>query len=115
MSDTSSDVEDNGLFNEPEDYYQPEKEPTFVCHGLRDGRELRMRLVGHNPLWVGCILFFSSSFCVLCMCWMRGICLLQEYRKVMERKNTQLFKVFIPPNTPLNHSKKETQEEEITI
>ena len=53
MSDTSSEVEELGIFDEPEGYFQPEKEPTFVTHKLLDGRELNLRLVGHNPLWVG--------------------------------------------------------------
>ncbi|KAL1297470.1 hypothetical protein AAFC00_004995 [Neodothiora populina] len=51
MSDASSEVEDNGLFHEPEDFYEPEKQPTFESHKLLSGRELNLRLVGHNPLW----------------------------------------------------------------
>lgn len=43
---------DSDLFNEPDDYYLPEKPATFVQHRLRSGQELRLRLVGHNPLWV---------------------------------------------------------------
>ena len=54
MSDTHSDDEggDLGLFAEPEGYYQPEKQPTFASHAMPDGRELNLRMVGHNPLWV---------------------------------------------------------------
>jgi hypothetical protein len=54
MSDTHSDDEggDLGLFAEPEGYYQPEKQPTFASHAMQDGRELTLRMVGHNPLWV---------------------------------------------------------------
>ena len=54
MSDTHSDDEggDLGLFAEPEGYYQPEKQPTFASHAMQDGRELNLRMVGHNPLWV---------------------------------------------------------------
>jgi len=53
MSDTHSDEEgDLGLFAEPEGYYQPEKQPTFASHAMQDGRELTLRMVGHNPLWV---------------------------------------------------------------
>lgn len=40
------------LFQEPEDFYQPEKEATFASHQLLSGKELKIRLVGHNPLWV---------------------------------------------------------------
>jgi len=53
MSDSHSDSEGElGLFAEPEGYYQPEKEPTFAKHEMQDGRELSLRMVGHNPLWV---------------------------------------------------------------
>lgn len=51
----SSDGEDQALdlFNEPDGYYEAEKPPTTVTHRTQDGRELQLRLVGHNPLWVG--------------------------------------------------------------
>ena len=60
----SSDSEDGlDLFQEPEGYFEPEKQPTFVSHKLLDGRELNLRLVGHNPLWVGgCIFFYLFRF-----------------------------------------------------
>lgn len=59
----SSDSEDGlDLFQEPEGYFEPEKQPTFVSHKLLDGRELNLRLVGHNPLWVGgCIFSFPQD------------------------------------------------------
>ncbi|KAF2652793.1 hypothetical protein K491DRAFT_695318 [Lophiostoma macrostomum CBS 122681] len=49
----TSDSEEDGvdLFQEPHDYYQPEKTATFACHELLTGTELKIRLVGHNPLW----------------------------------------------------------------
>ena len=40
------------MFAEPQGYYQPESSATFAEHVLQDGRVLKMRLVGHNPLWV---------------------------------------------------------------
>ncbi|KAK5115366.1 hypothetical protein LTR62_001566 [Meristemomyces frigidus] len=51
-----SDGSDNedvaaGLFREPDDYYQPEKQPTIVEHKLIHGKTLKLRLVGHSPLW----------------------------------------------------------------
>lgn len=52
MSDSDSEGE-IGIFQEPEGYYEPEKQPTYVKHRLLDGRELNLRLVGHNALWVG--------------------------------------------------------------
>ncbi|KAF2140616.1 uncharacterized protein K452DRAFT_309742 [Aplosporella prunicola CBS 121167] len=39
------------LFREPDGYFEPEKPPTFASHRLVSGEELRVRLVGHNPLW----------------------------------------------------------------
>jgi nicotinamide N-methyltransferase len=50
----ASDSDDEGidLFQEPADYYPPEKEATFASHQLLSGKELTVRLVGHNPLWV---------------------------------------------------------------
>lgn len=51
--DGEGDGGDLSLFKEPEDFYQPEREPTFASHRLRDGKEVNIRLVGHNPLWVG--------------------------------------------------------------
>jgi hypothetical protein len=40
------------MFQEPTDFYQPEKQATFASHQLLSGKELTVRLVGHNPLWV---------------------------------------------------------------
>ena len=48
--DSDSDVALD-LFADPEGFYEPEKPPTFVTHTLSSGKELRLRLVGHNPLW----------------------------------------------------------------
>jgi len=50
MSDTEEALD---IFQEPEDYYPPEKPHTFEIFQLQDGREVSLRLVGHNPLWVG--------------------------------------------------------------
>lgn len=54
MADThsSDDEGELGIFAEPDGYYQPEKEPHFAKHEMQDGRELTLRMVGHNPLWV---------------------------------------------------------------
>ena len=53
MASDYEDLPDHGdLFNEPDDYYQSEKPATFVEHTLQSGQQLRLRLVGHNPLWV---------------------------------------------------------------
>lgn len=53
MSTDNEDFEnDASLFKEPDDFYQQEKPPTFVEYTLVDGRTLKLRLVGHNPLWV---------------------------------------------------------------
>jgi len=55
-----SDEEALDLFQEPEGFYQPEKQPTFVKHRMLNGEELTLRLVGHNPLWVGYMLHTVS-------------------------------------------------------
>ncbi|EKG20731.1 hypothetical protein MPH_01897, partial [Macrophomina phaseolina MS6] len=49
----ASDDEGGGLdlFQEPEGYYQPEKPPTYATHKLLSGEEMRVRMVGFNPLW----------------------------------------------------------------
>jgi len=49
---TDSDEGEIDLFQEPADFYQPPKEATFAAHHLLSGKELSIRLVGHNPLWV---------------------------------------------------------------
>jgi hypothetical protein len=60
----SSEAEDEGidLFQEPADFYEPEKQATFASHQLVSGEELTVRLVGHNPLWVSCSLYRSCDF-----------------------------------------------------
>ena len=48
------DVEvDGSLFTEPEGYFPQEKEATTTTHRLQSGEVMSLRLVGHNPLWVG--------------------------------------------------------------
>lgn len=54
--DDSSTYEEPNLFQEPDGYYQEEKEPTFQKHRLRSGESMNLRLVGHNPLWVSILL-----------------------------------------------------------
>ncbi|TKX18185.1 hypothetical protein C1H76_9658 [Elsinoe australis] len=49
MSD--SDEDGLGLFQDPDGFYEAEKPATYVSHQLLDGRTLKLRLVGHNPLW----------------------------------------------------------------
>ncbi|CAK4032463.1 nicotinamide N-methyltransferase Nnt1 like [Lecanosticta acicola] len=48
-SDEAEEVLD--LFQEPEGFYEKEKEPTEVVHHTLNGETLNLRLVGHNPLW----------------------------------------------------------------
>lgn len=50
----SSEAGDDGLdiFQEPDDFYKPEEQPKFASHRLLSGKDLTVRLVGHNPLWV---------------------------------------------------------------
>jgi len=52
---TQTDDEDGppslDLFQEPADFYQPEKPATFTTYTLKTGQDLSLRLVGHSPLW----------------------------------------------------------------
>jgi nicotinamide N-methyltransferase len=40
------------MFEEPTDFYSKEKEHTFETYALQSKKQLKVRLVGHNPLWV---------------------------------------------------------------
>lgn len=55
----SSDDEDlnNAMFQEPNDYFEPEKPATYTEHTLLSGQTLHLRLVGYNPLWVPAFIF----------------------------------------------------------
>lgn len=54
MSSTDDEGGEAGdLFAEPEGFYEAEKQPTFVTHITEEGKEVRLRLVGSSPLWVG--------------------------------------------------------------
>ena len=53
VSDSDEPVAlDAALFHEPDGYYEPEKPPTYAEHTLLSGEVLKLRLVGHDPLWV---------------------------------------------------------------
>ena len=43
---------DVGLFQDPEGFYPPEKQPTFAEHRMLSGQTVRVRLVGSHPLYV---------------------------------------------------------------
>lgn len=56
-----SDEEDNfELFKDPDDFYEPEKPCTFQECTLKGGQNLKLRFVGHNPLWVSLIFHLTS-------------------------------------------------------
>lgn len=50
MSDTD-EVDTVNIFEEPEGFYEPEKEPSSVSYRTSKGEELSLRLVGQSPLW----------------------------------------------------------------
>ncbi|KAI4115707.1 MAG: hypothetical protein LQ345_003745 [Seirophora villosa] len=52
MSSDDEALIDTAIFQEPPDYYPPPKPATFESRTLQGGQTLRLRLVGHNPLWV---------------------------------------------------------------
>lgn len=62
----SSEAEDEGidLFQEPTGFYEPEKQATYASHQLLSGKELTVRLVGHNPLWVSRDSYQSWFSCI---------------------------------------------------
>lgn len=68
ISEMSSDEEDNfntAIFQEPDNYFQPEKPYTYTDYTLLSGQKLHVRLIGHNPLWVlyarPTLSFFAAS------------------------------------------------------
>lgn len=52
MSSDEDETLSNVMFQEPDDYFEPEKPCTHNDYTLLSGQKLRVRLVGHNPLWV---------------------------------------------------------------
>ena len=51
-SSSDEEIGDINIFEEPDGYLPPEKPPTFIEHTLLSGEVIKLRLVGHNPLWV---------------------------------------------------------------
>lgn len=58
-----------GIFEEPVDFYEPEKKPTEVEHRMQNGQTLKLRLVGHSPLWVGNYLVSRKRSIILHTCY----------------------------------------------
>ena len=52
MPSDEDEMLSDAMFQEPNDYFQPEKPHTYTDYALLSGQKLRLRLVGHNPLWV---------------------------------------------------------------
>ena len=48
----ADDYETGDIFNDPDGFYPPEKEPTFAEHPMLSGQTVRVRLVGSHPLYV---------------------------------------------------------------
>lgn len=85
---------DASLFKDPDDFYQGDKPPTFVEYTLADGKALKLRLVGHNPLWVRYStgkVFHSKLTCRRVICFgMRGASLrniLRRMQKALSKAN----------------------------
>lgn len=62
MSSDEDENFTNAMFQEPSDYFQPEKSCTHTDYTLLSGKKLRLRLVGHNPLWVPTHDLSSTSY-----------------------------------------------------
>lgn len=52
MSSDEDEILSSAMFQEPNDYFEPKKPYTYTEYTLLSGQKLRLRLVGHNPLWV---------------------------------------------------------------
>lgn len=52
------------MFQDPVDYFPPEPSATYVEHTLLCGQTIKLRLVGHNPLWVPTIPHITIPFLV---------------------------------------------------
>ena len=52
MCSDEDDILNNSIFQEPNDYFQPEKPYTYTDYTLLSGQKLSLRLIGYNPLWV---------------------------------------------------------------
>ena len=75
MSDGGYDTGDGALnmFEEPEGFYPPEKEPTTAHHQMLNGKEISLRLVGHSPLWVGELNFLMSPLSYILVLWKMNV------------------------------------------
>lgn len=51
MTELAEETDTLDLFNEPKEFYAPEKPATFTSYTTKSGVKLPLRLVGHNPLW----------------------------------------------------------------
>ncbi|KAH8432095.1 putative nicotinamide N-methyltransferase Nnt1 [Aspergillus melleus] len=51
MADADDNYDAGGMFDDPEGFYEPEKEPTFAEHPMLSGQTVRVRLVGSHPLY----------------------------------------------------------------
>ncbi|KAL8708654.1 MAG: hypothetical protein Q9220_006479 [cf. Caloplaca sp. 1 TL-2023] len=51
MSSSDDETLAGEIFQEPPDYYPPPRPATFESRTLPTGQTLKLRLVGHNPLW----------------------------------------------------------------
>lgn len=52
MSSDEDEILSSAMFQEPNDYFEPEKPYTYTEYTLLSGQKLRLRLVGLHPLWV---------------------------------------------------------------
>lgn len=51
LDDNGSDLDDLNLFDDPDGFYAPDKPATSTTYVTKEGLEIPLRLVGHNPLW----------------------------------------------------------------
>lgn len=54
------DLNTGDLFKDPEGFYPEEPKPTYAEYRTLSGLDLRLRLVGSHPLYVGLLRSFCS-------------------------------------------------------
>ena len=62
LDDDEAEIGTVAMFEEPQGYYQPEKQPTTVSHTTLSGLSLSLRLIGHSPLWVGVLIYIVTAY-----------------------------------------------------
>ena len=52
MQSDEDEIIGTDMFQEPQDYREAQRQATYTEYTMLSGQALKLRLVGHNPLWV---------------------------------------------------------------